>query len=67
MTEPELPPLYYASIANDLAEVKRLRDAGGVYQSLEREARKHGHGACGGAADSESDLTISSPDSGVRA
>src|SRR5687768_3671418 len=28
MSEPELPPLYYAAIANDLAEVKRLLGAG---------------------------------------
>ena len=28
MTQPELPPLYYASVANDLAEVKRLLENG---------------------------------------
>jgi ankyrin repeat protein len=28
MGEPELPPLYHASVANDLVEVKRLLDAG---------------------------------------
>ena len=28
MSEPDLPPLYHASVANDLAEVKRLLDAG---------------------------------------
>jgi ankyrin repeat protein len=28
MSEAELPPLYYASVANDLAEVKRLLEAG---------------------------------------
>ena len=28
MAEPDLPPLYYAAVANDLAEVKRLLEAG---------------------------------------
>jgi ankyrin repeat protein len=28
MGEPELPPLYHASVANDLAEVERLLKAG---------------------------------------
>ena len=28
MSEPELPPLYHASVANDLAEVERLLEAG---------------------------------------
>jgi ankyrin repeat protein len=28
MSEPDLPPLYHASVANDLTEVKRLLDAG---------------------------------------
>lgn len=28
MTEPELPALYYASVANDVAEVERLLTAG---------------------------------------
>ena len=28
MSEPELPPLYYAAVSNDLAEVERLLKAG---------------------------------------
>ena len=46
MTEPELPPLYYASVANDLAEVKRLLEAGAdpndgesVYHAAEKNHR----------------------------
>jgi ankyrin repeat protein len=46
MTEPELPPLYYASVAGDLAEVTRLLDAGAdpndgesVYHAAEKNHR----------------------------
>ncbi len=43
---PELPPLYYASVANDLAEVKRLLEAGAdpndgesIYHAAEKNHR----------------------------
>jgi ankyrin repeat protein len=46
MSEPELPPLYYASVANDLAEVERLLKAGAevndgesIYHAAERNHR----------------------------
>jgi hypothetical protein len=46
MAEPELPPLYYASVANDLAEVTRLLEAGAdpndgesVYHAAEKDHR----------------------------
>jgi ankyrin repeat protein len=47
VTEPELPPLYRASVANDLAEVKRLLEAGAdpndgesVYHAAEKNHRE---------------------------
>ena len=46
MIEPELPPLYHASVANDLAEVKRLLEGGAdpndgesVYHAAEKNHR----------------------------
>ena len=46
MAEPDLPPLYYASVANDLVEVRRLLDAGAdpndgesVYHAAENDHR----------------------------
>src|SRR5262245_28452944 len=46
MSEPSLPPLYHASVANDLAEVERLLDAGAdpndgesVYHAAEKNHR----------------------------
>jgi ankyrin repeat protein len=46
VTEPDLPPLYHASVANDLAEVRRLLDAGAdpndgesVYHAAEKNHR----------------------------
>lgn len=46
MTEPELPPLYHASVANDLPEVKRLLESGAdpndgesIYHAAEKNHR----------------------------
>ena len=46
MAEPELPPLYYASVANDLVEVKRLLESGvdpndgeSIYHAAEKNHR----------------------------